>query len=62
MSFTQLLLQCFKTWIFFPQSGPLFGGKVMDATDAAFAPKLYHIVVALSHFKVNTPQLSPSES
>ena len=32
--------------------GPLFGGKVTDSTDAAFAPKLYHIVVALGHYKV----------
>jgi hypothetical protein len=34
------------------QDGPLFGGKAMNATDAAVAPKLYHIMVALDHFKV----------
>eukprot|EP00195_Chlamydomonas_chlamydogama_P013764 CAMPEP_0202898448 /NCGR_PEP_ID=MMETSP1392-20130828/6969_1 /ASSEMBLY_ACC=CAM_ASM_000868 /TAXON_ID=225041 /ORGANISM="Chlamydomonas chlamydogama, Strain SAG 11-48b" /LENGTH=216 /DNA_ID=CAMNT_0049584381 /DNA_START=145 /DNA_END=795 /DNA_ORIENTATION=- len=31
--------------------GPLFGGKEINQFDAAFAPKLYHIFVALSHFK-----------
>jgi glutathione S-transferase len=31
--------------------GPLFGGDHMDATDAAVAPKLYHALTALPHFK-----------
>ncbi|GAX76270.1 hypothetical protein CEUSTIGMA_g3714.t1 [Chlamydomonas eustigma] len=29
-----------------PGKGPLFGGLHLDAEDAAFAPKLYHILVA----------------
>ncbi len=29
------------------RDGPLFGGLQMDATDAAFAPRLYHITVML---------------
>lgn len=37
------------------QQGPLFGGNALDATDAAFAPKLYHATVALPHFKVGVP-------
>jgi glutathione S-transferase len=32
-------------------SGPFFGGADLNATDAAFAPKLYHAIVALQHFK-----------
>ncbi|GFR48917.1 hypothetical protein Agub_g10867 [Astrephomene gubernaculifera] len=31
--------------------GPLFGGSRLNATDASLAPKLYHIAVALKHFK-----------
>ncbi|KXZ54613.1 hypothetical protein GPECTOR_4g678 [Gonium pectorale] len=31
--------------------GPLFGGQRLNATDAAVAPKLYHIVTALGHYK-----------
>lgn len=33
------------------EQGPFFGGKSLDATDAAVAPKLYHATVALGHFK-----------
>ncbi|GLC33553.1 Glutathione S-transferase dhar1 [Pleodorina starrii] len=33
------------------EQGPLFGGQQINATDAAVAPKLYHIIVALKHFK-----------
>ncbi len=40
--------------------GPLFGGKTLDATDAAFAPKLYHIMVALARYKVRP--LGPTHS
>ena len=32
--------------------GPLFGGQALNATDASLAPKLYHVVVALKHYKV----------
>lgn len=31
--------------------GPLFGGLSLDASDCAFAPKLYHTLVACGHFK-----------
>lgn len=31
--------------------GPFFGGSNLDATDAALAPRLYHAIVALKHFK-----------
>ncbi|GBF96200.1 dehydroascorbate reductase [Raphidocelis subcapitata] len=31
--------------------GPLFGGERMDSTDAALAPKLYHALTALKHWK-----------
>jgi len=31
--------------------GPLFGGAHMDSTDAALAPKLYHALTALKHWK-----------
>lgn len=31
--------------------GPFFGGKTLNATDAATAPKLYHARVALGHWK-----------
>lgn len=31
--------------------GPFFGGDALNATDAAVAPKLHHINVALAHFK-----------
>lgn len=34
--------------------GPLFGGARLDATDAALAPKLYHALTALKHWKVMT--------
>lgn len=34
-----------------PGRGPLFGGAALNETDAAFAPKLYHAVVALGHWK-----------
>lgn len=34
------------------QGGPFFGGTSIDDTDAAVAPKLYHCMVALKHFKV----------
>lgn len=33
------------------QNGPLFGGNTLNETDAATAPKLYHAMVALGHFK-----------
>lgn len=33
------------------QGGPLFGGKSINATDAVIAPKMYHTIVALKHFK-----------
>lgn len=33
--------------------GPLFGGKSLNATDCAVAPKLYHVLVALKHYKVS---------
>lgn len=32
-------------------NGPFFGGDTLNATDAAVAPKLHHINVALKHFK-----------
>jgi len=32
--------------------GPYFGGKSLNATDAALAPKLYHAFTALQHFRV----------
>ncbi len=32
--------------------GPLVGGQSLSATDAALAPKLYHVEVALKHYKV----------
>ncbi|KAG2490960.1 hypothetical protein HYH03_010637 [Edaphochlamys debaryana] len=32
-------------------AGPLFGGHSLNATDASVAPKLYHTVVALRHFR-----------
>jgi glutathione S-transferase len=35
--------------------GPLFGGDRMDATDASFAPKLYHASVALPKLKGTPP-------
>lgn len=31
--------------------GPLFGGQHLNGTDCSLAPKLYHAVVALKHFK-----------
>eukprot|EP00878_Enallax_costatus_P001565 GHUV01001716.1.p1 GENE.GHUV01001716.1~~GHUV01001716.1.p1 ORF type:complete len:246 (+),score=69.50 GHUV01001716.1:81-818(+) len=31
--------------------GPYFGGDHMDATDASMAPKMYHALTALGHFK-----------
>ncbi|KAF8057748.1 DHAR1 [Scenedesmus sp. PABB004] len=31
--------------------GPFFGGDHLDATDAAMAPKMYHALTALGHFK-----------
>ncbi|KAF6255694.1 dehydroascorbate reductase [Scenedesmus sp. NREL 46B-D3] len=31
--------------------GPFFGGEQLDATDAAMAPKMYHALTALGHFK-----------
>ena len=31
--------------------GPYFGGNKLNATDASFAPKAYHALVALKHFK-----------
>lgn len=31
--------------------GPFFGGAQFDATDAALAPKLYHAVVGLGHYR-----------
>lgn len=37
--------------------GPLFGGAAMDATDAAFAPRLYHITVML----LNKGSMLPEE-
>jgi chloride intracellular channel protein 1 len=36
---------------FLAQGGPFFGGAHLDATDASLAPKLYHALVALGHFK-----------
>lgn len=35
-----------------PQGGPLFGGERLNSTDCAVAPKLYHALVALKHYKV----------
>jgi hypothetical protein len=31
--------------------GAFFGGSKLNATDASFAPKAYHALVALKHFK-----------
>lgn len=31
--------------------GPYFGGDKLDATDASMAPKMYHALTALGHFK-----------
>ncbi|WIA11217.1 hypothetical protein OEZ85_011344 [Tetradesmus obliquus] len=31
--------------------GPFFGGDKLDATDASMAPKMYHALTALGHFK-----------
>lgn len=44
-------LKAINDYLAAPGKGPLFGGKTMDATDAAFAPKLYHCLVALPHYK-----------
>lgn len=33
--------------------GPLFGGNTLNATDCAVAPKLYHVLVALKHYKAS---------
>lgn len=33
------------------RKGPLFGGDHLNATDASVAPKLYHTVTALRHYK-----------
>eukprot|EP00798_Chlamydomonas_sp_ICE-L_P001969 gene1969-33382_t len=30
--------------------GPLFGGEMINETDAAYAPKLYHFMIAIPHF------------
>jgi hypothetical protein len=32
--------------------GPFFGGAKLNALDASMAPKMYHLQVALKHFKV----------
>jgi glutathione S-transferase len=32
-------------------NGPYFGGEKLDATDASMAPKMYHALTALGHFK-----------
>lgn len=34
------------------QGGPLFGEHDLNATDASIAPKLYHALTALNHYKV----------
>ncbi len=34
------------------QHGPYVGGANVCATDLSLAPKLYHLRVALKHFKV----------
>lgn len=41
------------------QGGPFFGGSALDATDAAVAPKLYHCMVALKHFKARVQTCIP---
>eukprot|EP00879_Flechtneria_rotunda_P008029 GHRR01008411.1.p1 GENE.GHRR01008411.1~~GHRR01008411.1.p1 ORF type:complete len:265 (+),score=43.37 GHRR01008411.1:231-1025(+) len=33
------------------ENGPYFGGDRLDATDASMAPKMYHALTALGHFK-----------
>ena len=33
------------------KASPLLGGAQLDASDASLGPKLYHISVALPHFK-----------
>lgn len=40
-----------EAWLAAPGHGPLFGGQQLDATDAALAPKMYHALTALRHFK-----------
>eukprot|EP00955_Chlamydomonas_euryale_P097071 365052-Chlamydomonas_euryale.AAC.2 len=40
--------------------GPLFGGKAMDAIDAAFAPRLYHIMV-MTYTKVSSADILASK-
>ena len=34
-----------------PQGGPFVAGERFTAVDAAAAPRLYHLRIALSHFK-----------
>ena len=41
--------------------GPLFGGASMNATDAALAPKLYHALTALKHWKAFDVYAQPGQ-
>lgn len=40
-----------KVEAYLAANGPYFGGDKLDATDASMAPKMYHALTALGHFK-----------
>lgn len=45
------LVELGKVEAYLADHGPYFGGDHLDATDASLAPKMYHALTALGHFK-----------
>jgi glutathione dehydrogenase/transferase len=43
----------FDTWgyVGFPLKGPFINGEKISAADLSLAPKLYHMEIALGHYK-----------